>query len=523
MPAAANPGSKAQGGIPTWAHEARWYHMVVSRFHNGDRSNDPANTLPWTTDWPTKRDPSAGEASELDGRSYGGDLQGLGQRLGYLKELGVNTLYLTSVFQTGPASQPGAVNLPHVHDSLGVPGSSAQAVEPTLDPKTSTFSASDRVFLDVLNEAHRQGFRIVVELVFSKSAADKHLAHIVRRWMDPNSDGNPSEGVDGWVICEPSRAPHEFWKRWRKDVKKVNGSALLVCDVAGDASPWLHGDEFDVAIDHRLADALHRFFGKASETSTLEDLFRTLTAISEDRSLDARLATPRPLGGPRAGRLLTALARSAVPSTGAGAGISRKLDNKTVGRQRLATVLQYFCPGSPMIYYGDEAGMVGGNDALSRAPMWWKDLPAASSKPTAYREDFVSLVQWLNVRRDLHAPLRKGAFRTVMQDAKRRVFAFARSLPGDEVILVVNYGNANQQVTLPAGTPGQLVGVLSPRFDQPARGKPTKKRDKGPGESYIQPLRLGGSRQIVDSDGNIRVRLDPMSVRAVLISDKEPQ
>ena len=262
MPTAAttNVGSKAQGGIPTWAHEARWYQIVVSRFHNGDRSNNPANTLPWTTDWPTKTDPSAGKVSELDRRSYGGDLQGLGNRLPYLKELGVNTLYLTSIFQTGPASQPGAVNLRHVDDLLGVTDSGAQATDSTLDPKTWKFSASDRVFLDVLNKAHQQGFRIVVELVFNRSAADKRLTHIARRWMDPNGDGNPSEGVDGWVVHEPSRAPHEFWKRWRKDVKKINGSALLVCDVAGDASPWLCGDEFDVAIDYRLADAFHRSY-----------------------------------------------------------------------------------------------------------------------------------------------------------------------------------------------------------------------------------------------------------------------
>ena len=90
------PGCAGQRRVmkasPSWARDAQWYHVVVPRFHNGDRSNDPPNTQPWTVDWLAGGDPiatgeeTAAEVKEtdLDARHYGGDLQGLQARLPFL-------------------------------------------------------------------------------------------------------------------------------------------------------------------------------------------------------------------------------------------------------------------------------------------------------------------------------------------------------------------------------------------------------------------------------------------------------
>ena len=107
------PASKLT--VPTWAQDARWYHVYVPRFHNGDRSNDPPGALPWTAIWPATSLPTASEAAKLDTRQYGGDLQGLQKRLPYLGDLGINI----ATFALGRAEKGGdAIALIGVDEAL---------------------------------------------------------------------------------------------------------------------------------------------------------------------------------------------------------------------------------------------------------------------------------------------------------------------------------------------------------------------------------------------------------------------
>lgn len=503
--------------IPEWAQQAKWYHIVVPVFHNGDPSNDPPGTVPWWTGWPTVSDPAAENVSAADTQTYGGDLLGITKRLSYLKELGVNTLHLSEVFMVRQTGKPDGVDLRHIDDSLGVKDSHAKLTGETDDPSTWKLSASDRVFLDFLKMAHKGGFRVVLEVQFKKSMTMPRLTHIARRWMDPDGDKAPSDGVDGWVIRDPQHAPHAFWKPWRERVKKINPNVLLVCDVEGEPESWLSGDEFDVAMDRRLAREVTRFFVNPYEPAALGDFIKALANIGGNGTLGATLATPRPLNAARTRRLLTALNVPRRPPGDPNAGGANRRDMKAVARWRLATTVLCFFPGAPVIFYGDEVGMVGTPDASTPAPMWWKDLPGASSKPRAFRDDFASLAQWLNIRRDIHAPLQAGSFRVFMHDAARKVFALTRSLPDDEVILLVNYGEGKQQLTLTAGKPGQMVGVLSPRFEQPKLRQSLRQPPKPKDEGSITPLYLGGSRQYVDPDGHIHVWIDPMAVQFVVV------
>lgn len=500
---------KPDGRIPKWAQQARWYHVIVPVFHNGDPSNDPPGTVPWSSGWPSAAGTSADKAGISDAHNYGGDLLGLTKRLSYLKELGVNTLHLSAVFMVDQAGQPDVAHLRHVDDSVGVKGSYAKLAEETADPKTWKFSASDRAFLDVIKTAHKAGIRVVLDVAFDKNLANEHLTLVAQRWMDPDGDKDPSDGVDGWVVRDPQKAPHKFWKQWCKKIKKINPSVLLVCDVEGKPKSWLSGDEFDVAMDRRLARELTQFFMHPHKPTALTDFMKALTAIDKNGRLGATLATPRPLHVSSTSRMLNALESLPRPPA--------KPDMEAVARWRLATAVLGIFPGAPVILYGDEVGIRSLTGSSTPPPMWWKDLANAQPKPRAYRDDFASLVQWLNLRRDIHTPLRAGSFRVLMQDAGQEVFALIRSLPDDEAILVVNYGKDKRQLTLTAGKPGQLVGVLSPKFDQPARGQSSKKPSESKDRGGIIPLHLGGSRQYVDPGGRIHLRMDPMSIRMVIV------
>jgi glycosidase len=100
-----------------WARDAVFYQIFPERFRNGDASNDPTrasieffeNTpeswqvMPWTADWYERADweKAIGDDFYEHGvfyRRYGGDLQGVIDKLDYLKTLGINTIYFNPVF-----------------------------------------------------------------------------------------------------------------------------------------------------------------------------------------------------------------------------------------------------------------------------------------------------------------------------------------------------------------------------------------------------------------------------------------
>ncbi|MCH8900553.1 MAG: hypothetical protein IH942_08720, partial [Acidobacteria bacterium] len=63
-------------------------------------------------------------------------------------------------------------------------------------------------------------------------------------------------------------------------------------------------------------------------------------------------------------------------------------------------------------------------------------------------------MRFLNIRRGIHTPLRRGTCRPILLDEERKLLALSRSLPGDEIILLMNYGNTKQKVKLTVGRPG---------------------------------------------------------------------
>ncbi len=180
---AGEPASTSKHHIPTWTRDARWYYVDVAKFRNGQASNDPQGVQPWMAR--TKNlhpdDPEP---------QYGGDLQGLQSRLPYLKGLEINALYLSGIFRR---------DMSHVRIEFGVKDSLSGRADVPLEPGKPGFNAGDRVFLNFLAAAHREGFRVVVRAPAPPEAGLAESTYWANtcRWLDPNSDGNPSDGIDG--------------------------------------------------------------------------------------------------------------------------------------------------------------------------------------------------------------------------------------------------------------------------------------------------------------------------------------
>jgi len=197
-------------GIPAWAQEARWYQVVVPRYHNFEKSNDPPGTRSWTAQWPGADGMTSAELNQLDSRVFGGDLQGVRARLSYLKELDISVLYVTHFFRGNVTSGHDKLDFRHVDDTVGVKGSFLKVTGETDDPTTWKFSDSDRVFLNLIKDAHRHGLRVAVRMPPAKVTSETLFTHLTRRWMDPDGDGDPSDGIDAWVVRKPQDVSHDF-------------------------------------------------------------------------------------------------------------------------------------------------------------------------------------------------------------------------------------------------------------------------------------------------------------------------
>ena len=287
---------------PDWAKRAVWYQIFPERFRNGDSSNDPPGTVPWRHAW---YEPYKGPGREkgkfwdyIFDRRYGGDIQGIREKLPYLRRLGITAIYLNPVFQAESLHKYDASDYRHIDDFFGVKGSLKKVQGETTDPKTWQWSESDKVFLEFLKEAHAQGFKVILDGVFNHVGRDfwafrdvvkngekspyagwfditsfkpfhykawdkddgslprlkhddalglaqpvrDHLFTVTRRWMDPNGDGDPSDGIDGWRLDVAGDINANFWKDWRKLVKSINPNAYIVAELWEESRSWLQGD-----------------------------------------------------------------------------------------------------------------------------------------------------------------------------------------------------------------------------------------------------------------------------------------
>ena len=118
--------------IPKWVSDAIFYEIFPDRFSNGDPGNDPPNTELW------------GGTPQLT-NFYGGDLQGIIDRLSYLNNLGVTALYLTPIFKA---------NTNHKYDASDYL---------TIDP---AFGDTE-LLKELVSAAHERGMRIILDAVFN--------------------------------------------------------------------------------------------------------------------------------------------------------------------------------------------------------------------------------------------------------------------------------------------------------------------------------------------------------------------
>lgn len=557
----ATQAQKKGNESPEWAKKAIWYQVFPERFRNGDISNDPKvediigadpqtppvawNISPWTSDWYElqpweQKNIGDNMYSHLLRRRYGGDLQGIVDKLDYLKDLGINAIYLNPIFISPSLHKYDGESYHHVDPNLGPdPAYDRELIkkENPLDTATWVWTKADKMALDLIKEAHRRNIRIIFDGVFNhmgynsfafkdvrknqeaspykdwfmiKSWQDRkaktsfdyvgwfgvkslpelkedslgivdgpkqYIFNSVARWMNPRGEG-VENGVDGWRLDVAFCVGHPFWKDFRKFVKEINPNAYLTAELVmkpNEVLPYVQGDEFDGEMNYNFAFACADFFFETKDFQISASQFdKRLATLREAYPKDVAEVSQNLFGSHDANRIGSHIHNRGIERYGnwgayynASMPVSNpnynpgKPSEKDLALQKLFVIMQMTYVGAPMIYYGDEVGMWGGNDPDCRKPMVWDDMiykPEVYNPDGSMRSKLESVEQnidLLNFYKQLIAiknsnpPLQTGEYATILKNNQLNIFAFERTLGEDKIIVCFNNGTITQKVEIP--------------------------------------------------------------------------
>jgi len=543
---------------PGWAYNAIWYQIFPERFRNGDSSNDPTietldgtwpydkqvewQIIPWISDWyklqpweiKNKRD----FYYNAQLRRYGGDIQGIIDKLDYLVDLGVNAIYLNPVFESASSHKYGATMYHHIDNNFGPDPQGDIAIwqsEDLGDPTTWRWTSADKLFLKLIQEVHKRKMKIIIDGVFNhvgipfwafqdvkkngqsskyadwfviKSFDDPttvddefeyqgwygvtdlpevwedangpvqgfrdHIQAIVKRWGDPDGNGDPSDGIDGWRLDVAEMVSKSFWRDFHKWVKAVNPEAYLTGEIwwedfqhnkMFDASPWLQGDIFDGVMNYRFGDAMLKGFVDQKNRVKPSELDGLLGEIRNKYRLPAQYQLMNIMGSHDNERFASMLIN---PDRWIdhGGNLSYNKDFRVNSPseadrqiQKAILVFQFTYIGAPYIYYGDEVGMWGADDPDNRKPMVWDDLqyepevahPLGRSRPVdmvnVNQELFKYYQSVIKLRKE-HSSLRSGNYRTVFVDDDKKIFIFERWNKNEKIRAIFNLSDKFQSVDM---------------------------------------------------------------------------
>ena len=310
----------------------------------------------------------------------------------------------------------------------------------------------------------------------------EYIFSATRRWMDPDGDGDPRDGIDGWRLDVAYCVRHPFWQAWRTHVRAINPQAYLVAEIVGTPQgeqPYLRGDEFDATMNYNFAFAAVEFLVGGAGATTATEFDARLRELREAHPAEVAHVMQNLLDSHDSPRIASIIAnrdlhpyrdwerfhqRSKVEHTPA--YDTRRPTPAERRRQQLLVLFQMTYIGAPMIYYGDEAGMWGANDPDCRKPMVWPEMehepeatlpdgrPRLQADEVAFDHDLHDFYRTLITIRQASPALRRGDYRTLLADDDRRLFAFARQTEDDAAIVVLNADDLMQvaELDVPAGT-----------------------------------------------------------------------
>ena len=476
---------------PQWAKGATFYQIFPDRFHKSGKCDLTGKLEPYTVhrSWndEVQWKPNA-QGLVLNNDFYGGNFRGIAEKLPYIAQLGTTAIYLNPICKAFST---------HRYDT---------ADYKTPDPMLGT----QEDFAQLCRQAHELGMRVILDGVFSHTGSDSLYFnregsfdscgayqsqqspysswYTFYQWpdnyhswwdfdtlptvnkMDPGFleyiiTGEDSVvahwlklGADGFRLDVADELPDEFLRLLRQRVKELNPEALVLGEVWEDASTktaygkrrtYFTAGELDSVMNYPYRTAIIQYVRGQDSGPGLKE---AVMSIAENYPPEVVLCNMNLLGTHDTPRILTALVDDFDGSREEKARrrLSRNQLDVAHDRLRTASLLQYTLPGSPSLYYGDEAGMEGYRDPFNRRPYPW------GREDLELRSHYQRLGQ---LRRDYEA-FRLGDIQFFAAQDKH--IGFTRSYNGKTYRVYCNRSGDGWEVPPGRAIMGYNIHVLAP-------------------------------------------------------------
>lgn len=396
-----------------WLSGAVVYQIFVDRFCRGGDGDTGYINL----DWGGKPTPKS---------FAGGDIYGITQKLGYLTDLGVNTLYLTPIFTSRSNHKYDISDYYNVDPHFG----------------------GNEAFAALMKECKRKGVRVILDAVFNHCSEDiaefrdvkengaksryhdwfvisgdkptkKPLNYEVfsecdymPKWNTANAEVQEylckvgeywikEYGIDGWRLDVSDEVSHEFWRKFRARIKALGSDKALIGENWHDSRSYLRGEQFDSIMNYAFTKAMLDFF--VYKTISPSELCKKLDGLLMRNMTQVNHMMLNLLDCHDTHRFYTLCGC-----------------NEKVLLSALAVML--FMPGASMIYYGTEIPLEGGYDPDSRRCFVWNDHP--------FSEKVQALLKYKKLRALVEGDIKFGC--------ENGVFTAERIATGQRVKLYIN-------------------------------------------------------------------------------------
>ena len=350
--------------VPQWAANKVVYQIFPSRF----ATTQPVDKELWYKAPITPMD------------DLHGNLRGIIEHLDYIKDLGIDVVYLTPIFKSNSCHKYDTIDYYQVDPSFGttedlkelVQKSHERGMKVVLDAVYNHSGREFFAFQDILEKGEKSkyldwyfidelpprgewgeipNFKCfgyyggMPKLNLKNPEVEKYITDVACYWIKECD-------IDGWRLDVGDEISHFFWKNFRKAIKAVKKDMLIIGEIWHYAGDFLEGDEWDTVMNYpfylNLIDLL------ADEKINVSQFVQNLGYLKG-----------------RLNKKCYPLMWNLIDSHDTARFLHLCHDNKK--KQHLAAAFQLLMPGMPMVYYGDEYAMPGANDPDCRRGMYWDE------------------------------------------------------------------------------------------------------------------------------------------------------
>lgn len=418
------------------------YFMVTDRFFDGNESNNTASG-------------AQTYGKDNAGLYHGGDFAGITQKLDYLEDLGINTIWITPIVENIPGvtvTDTGKEDVPYNAAYHGYWASDFTKLNPTL--------GTEEEFQTLIDQAHNRGIRIMVDIVVNHAGYDTNFGDMIRSGDDIVSGSDQKDslsnlpdfrtedpavsaqlvkwqtqwvkdfGIDYFRVDTVKHVENDTWAELKNALTEVDSDFKMIGEYAGGGyasnGNTLGTGEMDSDLDFDFNDQATNFV--KGNISSVESFL-----TSRNSGLNNTYMTGQFLGSHDED------------------GFKKKLldggmaEDAATAASMVAASLQITAKGQPVIYYGEEIGLTGLNNYPYQTNRYDFDWTMVNSDNKTYQH-YKKMLSIRNAYTDVFA---RGDRKTILASDENGYDIVSRSYKGTKLYVGLNIKDVAQTVEIP--------------------------------------------------------------------------